>query len=322
MTTLAAPITGSATAAAGLGYSYIFAAERAALALQDRVDFASLGLVSLRGDVAGSGSDTLRITEIDNVGFSRRFSAMGSETDPLSPQSISMAYSDVTVAQYSLAHSQTFNSQVIDRRMGHDIRSLMGMVPDSWAATVRYQACVAGAAISGVIGSATTELDVDSWLALAAAVRETPGAAALGAPRVTLAPQQLTQIIEAFRSEPAYGNSVADFTSVQGLVGQVVPNFAGMGMDVVTTADVVQSGGAYQGFAGSPGFMGWARASTGNIQLTGVVNPMYLPDFGLVVAELASSVPNSVALYGAWLWMGIAVGSSNLFYSTRVRSVV
>lgn len=322
MSTIASPISNAQTGAANLGYDYIFAQERANLALQDRIDFAALGLVSLRGDVAGSGSDTLRITDIDNVGFSRRFSAMGSETDPLSPQSIALAYSDVTVAQYNLAHSQTFNSQVIDRRMGHDLRALMMMVPDSWAATVRYLSCVAGAGITGILGSATTELDVDTWLALMAAVRETPGAAALGKPRASLAPQQLTQLIEAFRSEPAYGNAVSDFVSIQGLVGQVVPNFAGLGVDIVTTPDVVQSGGAYQGFAGSPGFMGWARASTGNVQLTGVVSPMYLPDYGLVIAELASTVPNATALYGAWLWLGIAVGSSNLFYSTRVRSVV
>lgn len=321
-TTVNAPGSFAQSQTAGLGQSHIFAAQRVQLALMDTLSFRATGMISLRGDLAGTGSDTLRMTEIDGVGFGVRFSAMGSETDAVDPSTFTLGYSEVTVAQYGLSHAQTFHDQVLSRDAGYGLADMVRLVPCSVEATLRYLACVAGSGISGVIGSATTPLDVDAWLALSTGVRETSGAAALGAPRATLAPQQLTQLIEAFRAEPAYGESIAEFASVQGLTAPFVPNLAGLGIDVVLTDDVQQSGGAYQGFAGSPGFMGWARASTDRILPLGAVGAMYMPEVGLIIVPITDGHGNSTAQYVAYMWCGVAVGSANLSYQTRIRSVV
>lgn len=321
-TTILSPATQAAIQAAGLGPNVVFGITRAMMAMQDRMDPSALGIIGLRGDAAGTGTETIRVTDIDDVGFSRRFTALGTETEAVTPSPMTLGYADVTVGLYGLSHSQTLHSQVIDRAMGHDIMSLMAMVPDSWVATVRYLSCVTGAGISGTVGSTTAALDVDAWLALGTYLRELPGSTALGMPRATLAPQQLTQLVDAFRSEPAYQTSVADFTSIQGIVGQMAPNFAGLGIDIATTPDVTQSGGAYQGFALAPGGIGWARASTAGVLPTGVVSPIYMPEIGVLIAPLASSMPNATALYVAWLWLGLALASTQTHAQKRILSVV
>jgi hypothetical protein len=125
-----------------------------------------------------------------------------------------------------------------------------------------------------------------------------------------------------YRTEPAYQTSVADFTTIQGIVGQMAPNFAGLGIDIATTPDVTQSGGAYQGFALAPGGIGWARASTAGVLPTGVVSPIYMPEIGVLIAPLASSMPNATALYVAWLWLGLALASTQTHAQKRILSVV
>lgn len=316
MTTVAPPISFSGTQG-DLGYSYTYAAGQILLELQDRLCLVSLGTVPLVGDLAGTGTDTLRITEMGTVGWSQRMTALATEDATITASAITTAYTSVTIGQYGLSHEETFASQILGRERGVSLDSLVAMVPDSWMATHRYLVCVEGATFGTIIGSATLALSVDDWIDLVTAANETLGAMA---PSAVLAPQQMTQLVASFRTEPAFQNLAADFATMQRVNGmQLKPNFAGLGIDVALTDDVVQSGGAYQGFAMSPGGIGWARASVNSARPEGTT--MMVPEFGLLIVRVNKD-ENAKARYEARAWMGVNSGSSNVFLQRRVRSVV
>lgn len=316
MTTIAPPISFAQTNP-DLGLDYVFAQGRILMELQDKLDPNAMGSVALVGDLVGTGSDTLRITEMGNVGWSTRMTALASEDSTITASSITTAYTTVTIGQYGVAHEQTFQEQILGREQGVSLDALEQMVPQTWMATLRYLICVEGATFSTIIGSATAALSVDDWIDLSEAANETLGAMA---PIATLAPQQVSQLRASFRSEPAFQNSVADFSSMQRVGNvQLHPNFAGMGIDVTVTDDVVQSGGAYLGFASSPGGIGWARASTSPIKTVGP--SMYIPDYGLIVTRVNTDA-NGKGRYEARAWIGVDSGSSNVFLQRRIRSVV
>jgi hypothetical protein len=224
---------------------------------------------------------------------------------------------------HGIAHEDTWNRQVLaSGNQGVTIEQLIAMVPDVFRSTLRYKACVTGATISAVVGSATRSLDVDDHLDLITAIRTQLGAAARGRVRATLAPQQLDELARAYRTEPAFQASVEAFGALaQVAPGQVYENFAGAGVDIMISDDVVQSGGAYQGFAVTPGGIGWVRASTNKIVPTGMGRAYYVPEYGLFIIEIDRS-DNQKSRYHAIAWVGTALGSSSVYFQTRVRSKV
>lgn len=265
-----------------LGFAYVFAAAKVRAALADKFDPRALGVAGLVGDLAGSGSDILRDVRVDGVGFAERFTSLAGETDVTPDSGMTLAYDTFTVGMYGLAKRETWKQQILGRPgTGVSLDDLVQKVPDSLLATWRYVLCTTGAGISGVVGTAGTDADVDGHLAVAAHFVEQLGAT--GRPKVLFAPQQLTQLQASYRSEPAFNSFAADFKEIQMLGdGQLYQNFAGLGMDIAITDDVVQSGGAYQGFASKPGGIGWARASTANVKPAGKVIG-YVPEYGLLI---------------------------------------
>jgi hypothetical protein len=316
MTTIAPPISFSATNP-DLGYDYVFAAQQILMELQDSLPLVSMGTVPLVGDLAGSGSDVLRVTEMGNVGFSQRMAAIATEDGTITASSITTAYTEITIGQYGLAHEETFASQILGREKGVSLDALVAQVPNSWIATHRYLVCVEGATFGTIIGSATAALSVDDWIDLTNASNETLGSMA---PSAVLAPQQVSQLTDSFRTEPAFQSLAASFAELKRVQGmQMRPNFAGLGVDIAMTDDVVQSGGAYLGFAMSPGGIGWARASTNSATPQGTT--LLVPEFGLLIVRVNKD-ENAKARYEARAWMGVNSGSSNVFFQRRIRSVV
>jgi hypothetical protein len=319
MTTINAPISFGETQA-DLGLDFVFGAERIRIELQDKLELANLGIIPLVGDLAGSGSDTVRVTHAGSVGFSRRMTAMGSETDTIVASTITTGYSEVAIGMQGVAHEETYQQQILSREPGLSLEEIIAQFPATWLATHRYLVCVEGATFGTIVGSATLPLSVDDWIDLVTAHNETLGAT--GNPSAILSPQQVTQLKASLRTEPAFQNMAADFTAMQRIDAmQIKPNFADMGIDVAVTDDVVQSGGAYLGFSMTPGGIGWARASTTSIRphVTGV--GMYLPDFGAFIERIAKGEQGK-ARYEGRAWIGVNSGSSDLFVQRRVRSVV
>lgn len=312
-----------------LGHAYLFAQEEILLELQDRLNVLGLGVVSLRGDVVGSGTDVLRITDYGNVGYSLPFSALASETDTVAPSPIDIGFETVTVGTFGLSQSETYTEQVLNREQAISLDALKSMVPMSWLRTFRDQVTLTGSGITTAVGSAATTLSVDDHLDLSTAYRTTLGSRI---PTAFVDPQPFDELIRSYRNEPAFTNNVEAFSRLFALttgqpadvrstdVTQIHRSFADLNIDFALTDSVVQSGGAYQGFAFSPGGLGWAVGNTLPIRPANPTNAVYVPAFGLFIEELTEGGRQTVRQYRATTFFGTALGSERTHVLRRLIS--
>ena len=101
------------------------------------------------------------------------------------------------------------------------------------------------------------------------------------------------------------------------MAGRIYDNFLGLGMTVVGTGDVQQSGGAYQGFAFQRGGIGYGAASTSPLALGPTVNPVYVDEYGLVVYDVLNGQNQQTNQVNAIAFMGFALGSTDVFFQRR-----
>lgn len=325
--TIPAPATNAALQAQ-IGFAYTIAREEMLLELQDKMDVMSLGLVALRGDLAGTGSDVLRITEMGNVGWSVAMSALASEVATVAASTTIAGYETITVGTYGISHSETYSAQAFARPEagGLSLDALKAQVPNSYLKTVRSLVATAGAGITaGTVGSATTTLGVDDWLDLATAYRTNPGAAM---PTALLHSTPADQLARSFRNEPGFQNSAQEFATLLGLsagaggeIAQVFPNYLGMGINLAITNDITDSGGAYQSFSTSAGGVGLATASTAPIVTAGgPERTIYIPEFGLLIEEMSEGGATNTRIYKALAFVGVGIGSDNVYVNRRILS--
>jgi hypothetical protein len=319
MTTVNAPYAFAGTQG-DLGHSYIFAAQEIALTLQDALDVLGLGVVPLVGDLLHSGSDTIRVTHMGNVGWQAPWDAMASETDTPTAKTLTTGYSTVALGQYGVTRTETYKGQQLGRETAISLDALKAREPQAWLATFRSLYATTGSAFSTVVGDATAELGADDWIDLVTVYEENLGA---GVPMAALAPQQLSQLRRSFRNEPAFQASMADFGAVQGLAQmQVRRNVFGLGIDVMTTDDIVQSSGAYRGFSHGLGGIGWAVCSTSDLKVANPTGAIYVPEFGIVIEELLDGQAQTVRGYRGHSLFGMAAGSTDVHVLRSIRSVV
>jgi len=312
-----------------LGFDYVFASARIALELQDKLDVHGMGVVPLRGDLAGSGSDTVRVTDYGNVGWSLPFEALSSETDTVAPSPVDIGFETITIGQFGLAQAETYKHQVLNREPAITLDRLKPMVPMSWLLTFRQRVALAGSGIAVAVGSAGTTLSVDDHLDLATAYKTNLGNRI---PSAMIDGTQFDQLSRSYRTEPAFTNSAAEFAAVLGLkangpsgpdtVAQTHPNFGGMGINLAITNDIIQSGGARQGFCFPPGGIGWAVANTSPIRPTNNNGAVYVPAFGLFIEELTDGARQTTREYRATALFGVALGATRVYTLRRWISAV
>lgn len=325
MTTLSAPISFSESSS-DLGYSYVFAEQKILTALRSRFALSGTGLASLRGDLAGTGSRTLRITDVGGAGFQVAMDALATETSAITPKAITSGYSTVTIGDYGIGHSETYVNQSLSRESGVSLDRLISLVPNSWQKTMNQLITAAGAGIGGTaIGSTGSSLTIDNLIDLATVYEETDGALDNGLPITVLAPQQITQAKASAAAHDAYKNSITEFSTVAGLSainGDDDGNFLGLGFRVLRSSDVEQASSAHQGFSITPGAMGWARANTAPIQTANPARTMYIPEFGLLIEELTSGGGTGQRIYNARSYIGVALASTRTHVQRKVVSQV
>ncbi len=257
------------------------------------------------------------------IGWDAKMVSMPTETSAPTMANPTAGYSAVTLGRFGLGFSETFQNRIVSQP---NVRAAMGgeafrsQAANTWFATFREQVCVTGATITASVGSAATTLSVDNLIALATAFNTTDGAEDGGSPVVMLDPQQIEEAKASARSEPAFQGDLAGFTSVQGVAGRIYDNFLGLGMTVVGTGDVQQSGGAYQGFAFQRGGIGYGAASTSPLALGPTVNPVYVDEYGLVVYDVLNGQNQQTNQVNAIAFMGFALGSTDVFFQRRVLS--
>lgn len=317
-TTVNAPVSETQTRST-TGYTHIYAARE----IQTRIADMMLAspLLQLVGDAAGTGSPTIRATSIGNVGFEVQMTALANEDAAIPESDVVIGYSDITVALYGLAHGETYMHQIINngRPEAVSLDKLIARVPDSWEKTLRVLTAAQGAAIVNVVGAATTQASIDDLLALIALFRENPGYLKGLPPWGMFHTKQITQILESARSDPAFQGQANVFGDTQGFsLEQVNKNFLNLKFDAHETNDVNTSGGAYQGFVGSPGYMGWVRASTNNIKPSNPQGFAPIPQFGLAIEEIPNG--NGKRVYNARFFGGVGLGEAEVFGQCRLIS--
>lgn len=317
MTTIASPAS-HAQLKGDLGFAYTFAAEEIRERLQDRLAMEQLGWVQLVGDVAGTGSDVLRITDIGDLGYARPFTELANETSTITPSPFLTGYSTVTVGMYGLSHDATYFSQILTREGAVTLDSIKREVPKSVSATVRSLVATKIAAFGTNVGDTSSELGPNDFLDLGAAFRANLGAYEYGVPACMVHPQQVEQAIRGFRNDPAYQKDVREFQEMAALrtreqSSQLYRNFMGLGMDLAASDDVSTTGGGYDGGAWSFGGIAMARASTAGLVTANPNGTMYVPEAGLVIEEAPETGRTGTRRYYARLFIGVDSGSTNVF---------
>lgn len=315
------PVTFSQIQAAGLGLDYVFAAQEILLGIQDELDLEAMGVASMWGYVEGSGSDVLRVTHVDDIGWSRRFSDLATENASIPASGFTAGYTDLTVGMVGLAEEETYNHQILTRETALTLDQLAKYIPASLAATVRYKACVVGAGIAGSVGTTTSTLSVADWVALGVVYTENVGSMRRGLPKATLAPQQFTQLQDSALAHPAFQNAAADFATIARIQGQRVANYLGLNIDIGLTDDVQQSGGAYQGFSVQQNGIGIGRARTNRISPANAAGAFYVPALGLFIEPIGKGSQGSKR-HEARAWLGLAEGDPTVYTNRRILSVV
>lgn len=321
-TTLSAPVSFDAVQGVGATPTFV-STDILELAMQDTINPVSTGMVALKGDLAGSGSDEMRILFMDGLGYGERFAALGSETDRPTPTGSVLGYSTLTIATQGLAKSQTWRQTQLGKSGQFvSMEQMIQEIPNSFLATLRYKAAVAGSAVGTIIGSASDALTASDWYALRTAAISQRGAGKRGRIRATLHPAQLNQLSNSFQSEPSVITNLEAFRSVAGVdLGEYWENWLGFGVDIAITDDVVNSGGAFHGFAGTPGFMGWGRASTSRLNIPAALDPVRVDAYGLLMYRAIDQAMNRTDQIEAIAEIGIALGDSTVYFQRRLRSI-
>jgi hypothetical protein len=316
-----ATITAPALAAAvntEVGFAHTFAQIAIQRRLEDSLNVAQAGLVRLVGDAAGSGSDSIRVTNIGGVGFNLAMASLATETTAITPSPFDLGYSTVTIGDYGLAFEESYKAMILGREPAAMIDALVATMPDSFLRTLRNLVATTVAGFSTTIGASGTTLSVDDYLDLVAAHRETLGS---GVPVTILHPKQVTDLIESFRSESTLSLSVSDFGNLLGAApGQTIGNLAGLGIDVSMSDSITDDGTDYFGGAYSPGGVGYAVGSTATVRAT--PDAIRVPDFGLLITFPSSASTSGKVTAEGRAFVGVAAGSSDVFLQRKIRSAV
>lgn len=320
-TTLTLPVSHSQLETP-VGFAYIFAAESIRFKLTERMSMLDSGVVRLVGDYSGSGSDTIRVTHVDGVGYAASLAALSSETDTPPELAPVVGYSTVTGGWYGAQHSETYGAAMLSRAdvaAALSVEAVSAMMPETWISTFRTSVCVTGATISTAIGSAAAYLSTDDVIDFVNAYNEQDGVEM--PPIVTWHPKQWSQLGDSARSEPAFQNSVSDFGSLLGArASRRIDNVLGLGFAANLSSDVTTAGGAYQGFGIQQGGIGYAVARTSPINSS---NPsVYVDQYGLIIEQVGTAAGQGQRKAFARAFFGVGLGDSGVFFQRRIISKV
>jgi hypothetical protein len=287
--------------------------------LTERFDVLTGPMATFLGDLAGSGSDTLRIRNATGYGYAGSFTAMSTETQSITASSITANFDAFTVSRNGIAYESTFQRDALASD-GLNIDALAASIPDAWASLLRSKVCTVGAAFTTNKADAAATLDVDDMINLRAGYEESAGfdLAVHGAPYVMLHPSQITKLRASIRSETSLQMPDA-FAALQGIQSQSGLRFRFLDMDVYGSNDVSLAGGDYYGFSSVRGGIGFVVASTANIPVPTGVDAVRVPEFGLLITKSAdgSQAYNRV---DANAWLGVAAASSTVAPQFLMRS--
>ena len=315
-TSIVAPASHTQTEST-VGFSYVFAEEEIRQEIAEQLDALDAGLAEAVGDLAGSGSDTIRVTRVGGIGLAERFTAMSTETEAIPASGYTLGLDTVTIGRYGLAKEQTFQDQGLQRPGGSiGLDRLMSEVPRSWVATLRYLVATAAGTFASGSGTSGVAWSLDDELELIAAFHETAGydpSNPAMIPRTMRAPICYTQLRNSLRNEPGYQSDAAMMSALLGLNNGKTPGgaFPFLGLVNFASNDVVTSGSDRIGGAWVPGAIAWATMSTSSIRTVNPAATMMIPQYGiLIVEETVAGI--ATGRFAANAWVGVDLVDATL----------
>lgn len=312
-TTVTSPFT-HAQFEGDFGFSYVFAQEAIRQRLADSLNV--LPVVELVGDIAGSGSDVVRVTNIGSIGYNQAMATLGTENATITASTMDIGYSAVTVAMYGLAYEETYKAAILAREPAVLIDNLVNTIPDSWLRQLRDLTCSTFTSFATSVGTSSLALSMDDYLDLVADYREALGSKS---PAVVLAPKQYSQLLESARSEPAMNASMGDFSNAQRFdESQTIANAFGLGADIHLSDSVDDTANVYSGGAFSPGGIGYAVGGTGGLVTANPATSILIPEFGLVIEDIQGNT--GTRRVEARAFFGVASGSTDVYTFRKIVS--
>lgn len=324
MAAFLAPITHAQTEGT-LGQAFVYAENQIRERLVEDLEVTGEGLVVGWGDLAGQGTDTVRITHWTGLGMAEEFQAMVGETDEPVPTGFEADNDTATIARYALAKDQTYQSAILSSEVERAIYGLDRMavqLPMSLGATIRSLWADTLGTFSSSYGDSGVEWTMDHELALVAGFRETAGysVAKHGAPVAGRHPVQLTQLRKAIRNEPAFQTpDVA--AAINGLGGEAGGGFSFLGLRNIGSPSVGSSGGDYLGGAYIPGAVGIVVARGRAAPVQDPARTIYVDEFG-VIMEVRSRPGAATMTFTANAHLGMAKRSALVFPQFKILSKV
>ncbi len=294
-----------------VGFSYVFAEEQLRREIAEELDVMNAGLAQAVGDLAGSGSDTLRVTRVGGIGWSEKLTALAGETDPITPTGHTLGLDTVTLGRYGLAKEQSFQDMGLQRagvRAAVSLAAQRSVIAQSWAATLRELVADVGATFSTSQGTTGVAWDLDSELELIAAFGETNGFdPRRHFPRTLRAPKAYTQFRNSLRNEPGFQGDAQLMQALLGLGGikEAGGAFNFLGLVNFASHDVPESGGDDVGCAYVPGAIVWCVMSTSAIaEEVGPDAVMVVPEYGIIVTRKTEGGV-ATGRFDVNCWMGV-----------------
>lgn len=318
MTTINSPYT-HAQFEGDLGKAYELA-EQVRLEIAEELSPLDGLLLQTWGDLAGAGSDVLRVRRIGNLGAQVGFTAVGSETGTVAATSLTTGYDSITLAQYGMKREESYMAGGLADEAVPSFDQLLAMTPGSVVKSLRELMCAVGAAFTTDVGGTGTALSIDNWLALVAVFEQSPASYKLGRPQSVLKPRGLTNLRASARSETAlaYGGPEA-FAAFQGLPdAQRHNDWLGLGIDITVTDDVDDDTVDYLSFAYRPGCIGVAFMDTAALRVTNPTRTLRVPEYGLIVEELLDGANQTTLGFRGTFWCGMAEGNANVWGPRRL----
>lgn len=304
-----------------VGLPYVYAADAIRQELVEQLNVLQMGLLVGVGDLAGRGSDVVRVTRYGGIGFAEAMTAMADETSAVPTTGHTVNNDTVTIGRYGLAKEETYQNQALGMAEALGLDDMAQRAPDSWLKTLRQNLCVAGATFASGVGTSGLAYTYDDELELVASFHETEGFDASRGVITVRHPEQYTDLRNSARNEPGLQNDAALFLSLQGLAqGMSQGAFNHLGMRNHSSHDVITSGGDHVGFAYVPGALAWVVASTMAITPENPAMTTWVPEFGIIL-ERKATAEQATAKFVMNAWFGVDTLDASLFPQFTITSV-
>lgn len=304
MATFSAPFSQAGTVGTW-GKTFEFIGDALIQELAEAWDISEAGILVPVGTVNGTGTLTLRQRYHGGIGPALTMAAMASETEAITPSSMTGNVWDTVVARYGLGFDETFQRRIVQSD-GVTLDQLAASIAQSWISTVRSLVCTSGASISSSAVDSSAALDLDDWALVVAAFTETEGAN--GDAVAVLHPEQVTDLRAALRDEPGVYNDGQTWQGTQAIMpgmGLALPSV--WGIPVYQCFDVTTGSSKHNGFVTGRGCFGLAVGDPSVLMLPEALDPQVIAAYGLLIAR---EVNARQALQGvtanAWLGIGRA----------------